>query len=215
MPGASTVEHGEAVDMTGRRDVRRSTHAVASGCLSTPLAASPYLHGTRSEIGRQCPDSRMCGPESTSCGLSPAAPGHLLRNEGADGSDPFISTTETPRSPRYEAFLVEHLSLVAFREYAEVRELECGPNFLSVPEGLPGVVQMQVTQPPEGGRGVRWRPGGSVPGTLDGLSGRSRVAPRREADWLRADVRHAITCCDHPRDRAPSSAADASQAASR
>jgi hypothetical protein len=95
MPGTSTVEHGEEVDMTGRREVRRSTHAAASGCLPTPLAASPYLHGTRSQIGRQSPDSRLYGPESTSCGLSPAAPGHLLRNEGADGSNPFTSTTRT------------------------------------------------------------------------------------------------------------------------
>ena len=45
-------------------------------------------------------------PESVVYGRRADHPEHLLRNEGAVGSNPITSTHGTPRSPRYEAFLL-------------------------------------------------------------------------------------------------------------
>jgi hypothetical protein len=50
-------------------------------------------------------DSMPDGPFRWTEGVLSATPG-FLRNEGAVGSNQITSTTETPRSPRYEAFLL-------------------------------------------------------------------------------------------------------------
>jgi hypothetical protein len=103
--GGAIVEHGEEVDMAGRREVRRSTQKYARRCLYLPLSAGRCLGGL-AETDRICPDSRAYGLESAIYGQSSAGHGALLRNEGAVGSNPITSTHGTPRSPRYGAFLL-------------------------------------------------------------------------------------------------------------
>jgi hypothetical protein len=90
--------------MAERREVRRSTHGVASACLPTPPSASLCLSVGSPEIEVFRPDSRSHGPESAFCDLASAAAEHLLRNEGAVGSNPITSTTERLVAPATRRF---------------------------------------------------------------------------------------------------------------
>lgn len=87
----SWATEGEAV--ARRREVHRSTYAAAPTCLSAPPCASRDPFGGQIELCRLRPDYRSFGTESTLFGQAPADHGHGLRNEGADGSNPFTSTT--------------------------------------------------------------------------------------------------------------------------
>ena len=88
--------------MANRREVHRSTHAATSACLPTPVPASRCLGAVAAEIDRPTPDSRPYGPESAFHGQRPADHEHLLRNEGAVGSNP-ITSTRTARKRRFRA----------------------------------------------------------------------------------------------------------------
>jgi hypothetical protein len=91
-PLRSRATEGESVER--RRKVHKGTHEPASVCLPTPLPASRCLRGFLPEIDALHPHSRSYRAESAFSAQRPAPHGHLLRNEGAVGSNPITSTTK-------------------------------------------------------------------------------------------------------------------------
>jgi len=99
----ATVEHDEEVGVVRPREVHRSTHAATSACPPTPPSASRCPMGGSVPIDPLYPNSRSYGPESALYGQSSALHEHLLRNEGAVGSNPITSTTNPGPQTRLRA----------------------------------------------------------------------------------------------------------------
>jgi hypothetical protein len=113
--------------VANRRGVHRSTHAAASACLPTPVPASRCLGVAPAEIDRLTRDSRPYGPESAFHGLRSADDEHLLRNEGAVGSNPITSTTERLVAPatrvRHEVARVEWIHRLEVDDVEDVAQV--------------------------------------------------------------------------------------------